>query len=253
MSREKEPAPGGRAKNEIVEEIVTHLRPWKPRNTAAAITNAVNDQLEMLVKLAPLQAKLYDRAGNRAHAKRLDEALGEVERLLAAAPSALAWFLFDPLPPMTLTEDGEPVQDRRPIQSIELAYGAQADPVSPTTPNEDGERVTQSIEDIELAYRARADSFFAELARLRKVCARAVDPGFGFHPNYDDAKHLCAWWAYVLMRDLSDRKISGTEDKAFRVITGLLYEALSGKPDADLKRACDAVLQDARNRLQGTD
>jgi hypothetical protein len=67
--------------------------------------------------------------------------------LLASAPAVLAWFLFDPLPPMTLTEDGESVQ------------------------------VTQSIENIELAYRARADSFGVELKRLRDVCARASIPG----------------------------------------------------------------------------
>ena len=45
------------------------------------------------------------------------------------------------------------------------------------------------------------------------------------------------------MRELSDRKITGTKDSAFRVVTGLLYEAVSGQPDADLKRACDSVLQ----------
>jgi hypothetical protein len=45
------------------------------------------------------------------------------------------------------------------------------------------------------------------------------------------------------MRELSDRKIKGTKDSAFRVVTGLLYEAVSGQPDADLKRACDSVLQ----------
>jgi hypothetical protein len=45
MSREKEPAPGGRATNEIVEEIVDNLRPWKGGQSVAAITAAVNDQL----------------------------------------------------------------------------------------------------------------------------------------------------------------------------------------------------------------
>jgi autotransporter passenger strand-loop-strand repeat protein len=45
MSREKEPAPGGRATNEIVEEIVDNLRPWKGGKSVAAITAAVNDQL----------------------------------------------------------------------------------------------------------------------------------------------------------------------------------------------------------------
>jgi hypothetical protein len=221
MSREKEPAPSGRA-NEIVEEIVDNLRPWKGGKSVAAITAAVNDQLGMLLKLAPLQAELFDRARNRAHAKKLDDALSEVETLLASAPGALAWFLFDPLPRPTLTEDGELHQ------------------------------VIPSIENIELTYRARADSFSAELKRLRKVCARAVDPGFGFHPNYDHAKHLCAWLAYVLMRDLSDGKISGTKDAAFRVIASLLSEALTGKPDADLKRAVDYVLRN-QNPLEGTD
>jgi hypothetical protein len=201
---------------------VDHLRPWKSHKSVAAITAAMNHELNVLLKLAPLQAKLFDRARNRAHAKKLDRALSEVEMLLASAPGVLAWFLFDPLPPLTLTEDGGLVQ------------------------------VTQSVGKIELAYRARADCFFGELKRLRKVCARAVDPGFASHPNYDHAKHLCAWHALGLMRELSERKITGTRDSAFRVVTGLLYEAVSGQPDADLKRACDSVLQNVNLRL-GTD
>ena len=109
MSR-KQDTPSRRGADEIVEEIVDHLRPWKSHKSVAAITAAVNHELDVLLKLAPLQTKLFDRARNRAHAKKLDRALGEVEMLLASAPGALAWFLFDPLPPMTLTEDGELVQ-----------------------------------------------------------------------------------------------------------------------------------------------
>jgi hypothetical protein len=134
MSR-KQDTGSRRGADEIVEEIVDHLRPRKSHKSVAAITAAVNHELEVLLKLAPLQAMLFDRARNRAHAKKLDRALSEVERLLASAPGALAWFSFNPLPPLTLTEDGVSVE------------------------------VTQSIENIELAYRARADSFFAELKR----------------------------------------------------------------------------------------
>ena len=47
-----------RGTDEIVEEIVDHLRPWKGHKSVAAITAAVNHDLEMLLKLAPLQAKL---------------------------------------------------------------------------------------------------------------------------------------------------------------------------------------------------
>jgi hypothetical protein len=218
MSR-KQDTPSGRGADEIVEEVVDHLRPWKNHKSGATITAAVNHDLELLLKLAPLEAKLFDRAQNRAHAKKLEHALGEVQKLLASAPGALAWFLFNPLP------------SGAPGKLVE---------------------VTQSIENSELAYRARADSFWAELKRLREVCVSAVDPGFGSHPNYDHAKHLCAWLALGLMQELSEAKITGTKDSAFRVITGLLYEAVSGQPDADLKRACDSVLQNVILR-SGTD
>jgi len=209
---------------ETVEEIVDHLRPWKDRKGTTAVIAEVNRALDVLVNLAPLEAKLFDRTRNRIHAQQLDRALAEVEALLASAPGALASFLLNPLPPLTMTEDGELV-----------------------------EAVPRSIEDIERAYRKRADSFATELKRLRKVCARAVDPGFGSHPNYDHAKHLCAWFAYGLMEGLSDRKITGTEDAAFQAIASLLYEAISGQRSASLKRACDSVLRDTRGPKLGTD
>jgi hypothetical protein len=101
---------------------------------------------------------------------------------------------------------------------------------------------TPAVGTIKHANRQRADSFAAELKRLRQVCARGVDPGFGYHPNYEPAKYFCAFFAYSLMKALSGRTITGTKDHAFRAIAGLAYEAISGKPDADLKRACDSCL-----------
>ncbi len=50
-----------RGADEIVEEIVDHLRPWKSQSVAA-ITAAVNHELEVLLKLAPPQTKLFDRS-----------------------------------------------------------------------------------------------------------------------------------------------------------------------------------------------
>jgi hypothetical protein len=71
MSRKQDTA-SRRGADEIVEEIVDHLRPWKSHESVAAITAAVNHELEVPLKLAPLQAKLFDRARNRAHAKKLE-------------------------------------------------------------------------------------------------------------------------------------------------------------------------------------
>lgn len=200
-------------RNEIVEEIVVSLRPWKDRKTSAAITAEVNHELDVLLELAPKQAKLYDRSRNRAHAQQLDRALAEVETLLSSAPGLLAWSLFSPLPPPTMTEDGVLTLPRSPIDEIERAYAK------------------------------RADSLGKELNRLRKICARAIDPGFWPHPNFDHAKHLCACFAHGLMQGLSKRELTGTEHDAFQTIASLLYESISGQLNASLKRACDSVLR----------
>jgi hypothetical protein len=59
-------------RDELVEEIVDHLRPWKDRKGAAAVTAEVNRALDVLLKLVPLEAKLSDRTRNRTHALQLD-------------------------------------------------------------------------------------------------------------------------------------------------------------------------------------
>ena len=80
---------------------------------------------------------------------------------------------------------------------------------------------------IELAYRSRANYYFPELKRLREVCARAVDPGFAFIRIMSMPSTVC-------------------------LALGLLYEAVSGQSDADLKRACNSVLQNV-DLPSGTD
>jgi hypothetical protein len=92
---------------------------------------------------------------------------------------------------------------------------------------------------------ARVNSFFNQLKRIGEVCDRAIKNGFGFHPNKDFCQVMCARSAYVLMQKLSNATISSSSPESkFRVITGLLYQAVSGS-DAppDLERACDAELR----------
>jgi hypothetical protein len=105
----------------------------------------------------------------------------------------------------------------------------------------------QRAEDLERAIWKRAEDFAAELKEMRRSCARAGD--LGLHPNYDNVKHMCAWGAHGLMVELSGAKIRGTTDSAFRAITSLLYKAISGQQDADLKRACDSVLREAKGDI----
>jgi hypothetical protein len=203
--------PNAPRRYEIVEEIVDQLRPWKHRVSEATVTDKVIDELRLLLLLAPLEAKRPNRTQNRIHAQRLDSALHEVETLLASAPDPLCWFLLNPLPTRLAQGGLEPAR-------------------------------TPEVESIERANRERADSFAAELKRLRQVCARGTGSGFGYHPNYEPRKYFCAYSAYRLMERISDRPITGTKDARFRSITSLLYEAVSGQSGVDLKRACDSCL-----------
>jgi hypothetical protein len=101
--------------------------------------------------------------------------------------------------------------------------------------------------EIERANRNRAHSFSNELNRLREVCARAINPGYGYDSNYDRIKHFCAAFAKGLVCALFRRPITGTMDGPFRAIASLLYEAVSGRRHADLKRACDSQLREIRD------
>jgi hypothetical protein len=198
--------------DEIVEEIVDHQRPWKDRKSRAAITAEVGADVIRLLILAPYEAKRGDRKKNRTHARQLDQALLNVQNLLTSAPLPLQSFLLDPLP--NTTDDG-------------VIHGV-------------------VDEEIERANRKRADSFDAELKRLRQVCARAIKVGYGYDSNYDRAKHLCAGFAQGLVRELSAKPVTGTMDAPFRAIASVLYEAVSGRRDVDLKRACDSQLREIR-------
>ena len=64
-------------RDEIVEEVVENLRPWKNHKSRESVTAAVNQQLDVLVELAPSLAKLSERY--RGPAKKLANALSNVE------------------------------------------------------------------------------------------------------------------------------------------------------------------------------
>lgn len=195
-------------RNEIVEEILNHLRPFRGKKGTAAVAAELNCALDRHISHARQQSKIPSRTQIQKHAKQLELALMKVEKLLRLAPGPVIWSLYYPAAP-TRTEP-------------------------------------QRAEDIERAIWKRAGDFSAELKQMRRECARVCDSAFTRHPNFDDTKHACAWGAYGLMAGLSRKKISGTQDGAYRAITSLLYEAISGQQGSDLKRACDDVLRDIR-------
>jgi hypothetical protein len=65
-------------------------------------------------------------------------------------------------------------------------------------------------------------------------------------PKLNLTKGLCAQQAYSLMHELSKGSIVGTFESSFLRIATLLFEIVSGEPDASLKRACDTELRKRR-------
>jgi len=206
--------PKGAQRQEFVEAIVNHLKPWKDDKSRDTVTVAVKERLDLLLELVPLQKKFFDRTANRDHARKLDKALSKVQELVKSSPGLLAVFLFDPRLALIQSDDNGP-SDRFQRELL-----------------------------------ARAVAFGVELKRLREVCARVQN--YGVHPNYDHAKNLSAQFSYHLIREYSDRKITGTVNQPFRTIASLIYEVVSDQKDADLKRSCDEVLHETRPDLYRT-
>jgi hypothetical protein len=80
--------------------------------------------------------------------------------------------------------------------------------------------------------RLRYERFLADAAVTR------LPPG----PEFDRAQRHCALLAYLLMRRFSARPINKSVTGPFYNMASLLYEALVGRPDVDLHRHCNWVL-----------
>jgi hypothetical protein len=196
---------------EIVEEIMDNLRPWTcPESEVEA---GIERALEALHELNPLEESLFDRSGIKKSAKDFGAAIAEVANSLRRVHPTVAWRLFGMQPDLLFDQIYE-----------------------------------RSVEEITQAHIDRMVHFHDELTRLRIECEELVRNPGGFDPNKDVAKGNAAWGALQLMRDFSKRSPSGTAERPFRTISSLIYEAMSGNREADLKRACDEVIRWKRFR-----
>jgi hypothetical protein len=98
-------------------------------------------------------------------------------------------------------------------------------------------------------------SDFRKLGRvLRKVglSALAEQIGASDHvqqeppPRANALKHYCADEAFCLMEWFSANEATFSEGGPFQIIAEKLYEAVTGRSDANLERACDWVLRERR-------
>lgn len=196
--------PSGARRDELVEAVVDNLKPWKNHTSRDTVKAAVNQILNFL--LGGFGLPLDKQFFDR---RAIRKHAKKFDRALSKVEELLS-------------------------SGPGLLNLALFDP-RPALQAGDYEYPEVRFREME----ARRIAFGAELKRLRDVCAR----NYGVHPNYDHDKNRSAEFSYYLMQKHSDRKITGTENQAFRIITGFVYEIVSGQRDADLKRACDEVIR----------
>lgn len=83
------------------------------------------------------------------------------------------------------------------------------------------------------------------LAQRSEEKARNWDEAFVGRsgPEFDRDQRRCATLGYALMKVFSDREISSYDEGPYFRITSLLYEAMTGHYDVDLRQHCEAVIK----------
>ena len=81
-------------RDEIVEEVIDNLRPWKNHRSRDTVTPKVKHSIDALRKIVPIQKELYDRKPFREFAKKFDKALSKIEELLASSSGKFNHLLF---------------------------------------------------------------------------------------------------------------------------------------------------------------
>ncbi len=82
------------------------------------------------------------------------------------------------------------------------------------------------------------------LLQMRADCERVVaqiadEQTSG--PEFDRGQRFCATLAYRVMERFSERPITGNPEGPYNIIASILYEALTGRREIDLRRHCDWV------------
>jgi hypothetical protein len=154
----------------------------------------------------------FARAGKATladKAKEIAEHIAVLETKLRALPAPLRDFLFTPT-----WARGAIMPDR--IRSV---------------------RKTYMVEMLEPLRRMRLDCETFLTDAKKEMQQQPVHAG----PEIDRVQRHCAELAHDLMQAFSKRRITGSVDGPYHCIASLLFEALSGRSDVNLKRHCDFV------------
>jgi hypothetical protein len=81
-----------------------------------------------------------------------------------------------------------------------------------------------------------------QLRLLREMCAR-LERFKSVSKKVDLPQKFCAFFACGIISGFSKKPPTATVDGPLWAVASLLYEAVTGKPEVNMKRACDATLK----------
>jgi hypothetical protein len=84
-------------------------------------------------------------------------------------------------------------------------------------------------------------------AVIREACQKQMELQPKGRREVDHIKRLCASSALHLVQRFSRHPISGSAESTFSVIAALVYEAVTGERDSNVKRAAEHVLRERRD------
>jgi hypothetical protein len=201
----------GRAR-EIVREIIAILGTKERAQVAAVIRGSF--------RFHQGYGNLFARKGHEARissAKRISKYTTALESELKAAPALLLDFAFQP-------------------------------PALPHHPSD------VDLDDHVAAPRRQRLATLYLLRLLRAACEKFLADGAGAErvhgPELDRDQRHSATVAFLLMARFSAKPITGSDDGPYRVITGLLYELVTGRENVDLRRHCYWVIRHPPDHVQ---
>jgi hypothetical protein len=111
-----------------------------------------------------------------------------------------------------------------------------------TLPSDVGRRA-KAISDLEQAAAIVVDNkYFDQLDEALALKESIKSPD----PRSNPVQWLCAETADALIHELSTKPATGTAEGSLQAIASLLFEAVTGKPDQNLKRPVDGMIRSWR-------
>jgi hypothetical protein len=215
------PAKSRRSLGKIADDIVCELGDVEAKSlvlpedeTRAKVLRAIGDSTEFFHR----SGKTLSRKGRTAIAKDAQKLTGlitAIESELKRLPDPIAAYLFGP-----------------PIARLGPTIGRR--------------HTVMPVDEILAATLTDRAALMDRLGRLRRDCERQQSPERPPGPEHDRPKYHCAVLASNLMKTYSRQQITSTDVGSYRFISSLVYEALTGQPNVDLKRMCDCALREDR-------